>query len=86
MHKNALKVKNQIAWEDGFTFTYSDKEQNNNGLTDATLISPPNRIPTLLNTHGRQSGVMLVQDGDFTPKYLVYTRSVVFHSADKARG
>ena len=22
MHKNALKVKNQIAWEDGFTFTY----------------------------------------------------------------
>ena len=48
MHKNALKVKNQIAWEDGFTFTYSDKEQNNNGLTDATLIFPSNRIPTLL--------------------------------------
>ena len=27
-----------------------DKEQNNIGLTDATLIFPPNRIPTLLNT------------------------------------
>ena len=23
INKNALKVKNQIAWEDGFTFTYS---------------------------------------------------------------